>query len=347
MEWVRELFLLSGEDAWITVLLACMVALLLGTLVVWAVSLFPNVLPGHLFRTAFGAWLGGCLGLGFVVYTLAEAARASRTASVLIQFAVLPRTPTWILVALPLLVTAVLLRGGIDALLRYVFTLIWPTLALAVAALGVGLRFPDWENFLPVLSDGLAPVLQGMVSMVEPILGLELGLVYLPYFQRKGVTSARALSAVLGGIAGLFALEMYKTVALLGGFGPYETAAMTWPYIEATRRTYLTGLFFERLDLLFLISMLIATTSAVNLYTHAALVTLQQSFSLRARPWQVLLCLMAVWGFGLIPSNLTDMDWWRERLLEPLGLVYLILVPVLLIGAGLVRRWRRSRAFSS
>lgn len=347
MEWARDLLGLAGEDAWISVLLAGLASLLFGSLIVYAVALYPDARPGRLFVTAFGPWLGGLLSLGFALYALAEAARVARITVELIQFAVLPTTPIWILLGLGLLITAVALVGGIQSLLRYQFALFWPTLLLAVAALSLGFRYADWAYFLPVLGEGMVPVFQGVTSMVEPLLGLELGLVYLPYFRRRGLSTHQALYGLWGGTAAALALYLYVTVALLVGFGPFETAVTTWPVIEAVRRTYLTGLFFERLDILFLIALGIATTVAQNFYTHAALLTLQQTFSLPLQRWQIWASVLAVWAFASLPRNLAEVDWWRLWVLEPLGLVYLTLVPVLLIGAGLLRRWRRSRALTA
>lgn len=345
MEWARDLFRWAGTDTWVSVLLAGVLSLLLGSTVAYAVALHPQAQPGAVLVTALGPWLGGLFSLGFVLYTLAEAARLGRIAVELLHFAVLPRTPDWVLMALVVATTTMLLLGGIESVLRYQFTLFWPTLLLTVAVVGLGFRFADWANLLPVLGRGAAPVIQGVGGMIEPALGLELGLVYLPYFLHKGVSTPRAFQAVWGGTIAAFAFYLYVTVALLVGFGPFEVAQLTWPVMEAVRRTYLTGLFFERLDILFLISLLIAASSALNLYTHAGLATLRQTFSLRPRAWQVWACVLAVWGMALIPTNLVQVDWWQKQVLQFLGLLYLVPVPLLLVGAGFIRRYRgRCRA---
>lgn len=340
MEWARNLFLWAGTDAWLSVILAGIVSLVLGGTVTYAVALHPEAQPGTVLVTALGPWLGGLLSLGFVLYTLAEAARVGRTAVELLHFAVLPRTPDWVLMAPALLIAGVLLRGGIESVLHYQFTLFWPTVLLTVAVVGLGFRFADWANFLPVLGQGAAPVIQGVGDMIEPALGLELGLVYLPYFLHRGVSTPGALRAVWGGTVAAFSLYLYVAVALLVGLGPFESADLTWPVMEAVRRTYLTGLFFERLDVLFLISLLIAASFALNLYIHAGLETLRRTCSLRPRAWQVWACVLGVWGIALIPTNLVQADWWRRQVLQPLGLVYLVPVPLLLVSTGLVRRYR-------
>lgn len=343
MEWARDLFRWAGHDAWISVLLAGTGALVSGSLVFCAVALYPEARPGSVMVAALGSWMGGILSLGFVFYTLAEAARVGRTTVELLHFAVLQRTPDWILLALGLLITATLLVGGGEPLFRYLFTLFWPTVFLHVVLIGLGLRFGDWANFLPVLSQGPAPVIRATGALIEPVLGVELGLVYLPYFFQRGVRTASGLYAVWGGIAAALSLYLYLTVALLVGFGPFETALLTWPMIEVVRRTYLAGLFFERLDILFLITLLTAASSALSLYTYAGLETVRKICAARPRAWQVWAFVLAVWGIALVPTNLTHIDWWRTQVLQPLGFVYLVPIPLLLIGAGLIRRYRRRR----
>lgn len=341
MEWIRELFRIARHDTWISVLLALAISLPVGALVVRAVSLYPEAPPGGIFRSALGTWLGGLFALGFAFYTLAQAARACRTAVELLHFAVLPRTPTWVLAALGLLITAVLLQGGIDAVLRFQFALFWPTLLLAAASLAHGLRAADWGNLLPVLAHGFAPLLRGQRAAMEPVVGLELGLIFLPYYLRKGMGRQSALRALWMGTAAVFAFYLYVAISLQVGFGPYDVAEMTWPLMEATRRTFLTGLFFERLDILFLISLLITVATAQNLFVYAGLQTLRQTFSLRPSPWQGWASLLLVLAMALFPQNLTEVDWWRSQVVLPLGLVYLILVPPLLISVGRIRRQRR------
>lgn len=344
-EWVQDLFRTAKHDAWLSVLIAGILGGLLGSMLVWALTFFPEASAGSVLTRALGSWLGGLLNLGFVFYTLATAAWFGRSAVEMLHFAVLPRTPSWTLLALPVLIAAVVIQGGVDAVLRYQYMMIWPALLTALLSVGLGFRMADWGNFFPVLGDGLGPAIRGVRHMVEPILGLELLLVFLPYFRQKGVTTRQALGAIWGATAVVLFVYLYLIVSLLVGFGPFEAAELTWPLLEAVRRVFLTGIVFERLDIVFLITLLVAASTALNRNAFAGLETLRHTLSLRHRPWHGWVCLLAVWAMGLLPENLAQLDWWRERVLEPLGLIYLIGVPVLLVCAGLVRRYRR-RAYA-
>ncbi len=346
-EWARELFGAARHDAWLSVLLAAVLVSVFGSLIVWAVALHPDAPAGGLFTTALGSWAGMLLNLGLLFYTLARAARVSRAAVEMLHFAVLPRTPTWVLLLLALTVTGVVLMGGIESLLSYQLSLLWPTVLVAVLSVGLGYRLADWANFLPVLSDGMLPVLRGVRTLTEPMLGLELLLFYLPHFRHQGVDTRRTMYAVWGGIAAWLALYLFVIVAVMVGFGPHEAETLTWPLMEVVRRIFLTGLFFERLDILFLITLLISSSLAMTRYSYVGLEMLRQIFSLRSRAWQVWGCVLTVWGLAMLPANLAEIDLWRRHFLEPLGLIYLTAVPVLLIAAGLIRRDRRDcRALS-
>lgn len=339
-EWARVLFGVARHDAWITVLISMLLGGVAGTMVVWAVTLYPHAPAGGLLKHGFGSWLGGFLSVGFGLYAVAEAARTSRTAVELLHFAVLPRTPSWVILLVAMLISAVVLLGGLESLLHFQYILVWPTVLLVSVALALGFQSADWGNFLPVLAEGFAPVIWGMKSMIEPLLGLELLLIYLPHFLRRGVAAHMAPRAAWLGMTGVLLWYLYATVTLLVGFGPYEVAEMTWPVMEAVRRTFLSGLFFERLDILFLVGLLIATTTALNSYAYAALETLRQTFSMRPRAWQVWICVAAVWGVALLPKNMAELDRMRVSFIEPVGLVYLVLVPALLIAMALLRRFR-------
>lgn len=343
MEGFTELFRRAGSDAWLSVVAAGAVAAIWAGVVVLSVTLHPTAKPGGLFVTGLGPWVGKAAGLGFVAYLVADAARALRTTTGLLHFAVLPRTPDWALILLGTLISAMVQTGGLAAVVRYQATLFWPTLLLAVGSLAVGFRFTDWANLLPFLSHGVRPVLSGMRAMLEPFLGLELLLVYLLFARSSRMTPRAALRSVLAGTAGALGLHFYVTLAVLTGFGPFEAATLMWPVMEAVRRIYLTGLFFERLDLLFLITLLIATSSALNLLGYAAVTVVRGSFGLRTDPWQVWVLSGLAAALALLPRHFADVHWWRMHVLEPAGLVYLVALPLGLILTGLWRRHGRRR----
>lgn len=343
MHWMRELARVARQDAWASVIGAGLISLLVGALLAHAVTLYPEARPGRIFTTALGPYLGGLLSLIYILYNLAEAALSGRLAVAMIQFAVLPSTPRWILITIGLMPAAILLRHGIEAVLQYQFTLFWPTLILAALAMGLGLRFADWANFLPLYGEGVLPAVRGMGTLIDALGGLQLHFIYVPYFMQQGLSARQIRRAVWGGTTLVLLLYLYAIVILLVGFGAWEVEWMTWPAMEAVRRTYLAGLFFERLDILFLITLLVATTCTLTFFCFASLQTLRQLLPVRRHPWQLWLCLGLVVGLALLPGSLEQAERWGILVLRPIGLLYQVLLPLLLIGVGLLRAKRRER----
>lgn len=342
--WIRDLFRSTGTDGWMALVATDAIAMGMGALIATATALYPDAPPGRLFVTAFGRIPGGGLTLLFSLYNLGEAGRALRTAVELMHFAVLPRTPTWVLLLLGLSITTVLIWSGIEAVLAYDFGLVWPKLLLILFSLGLGLRSADWGNFLPVLGEGIQPVLQGLLAITTRGYALQLGFFYIPYFLQNGVDATGARRAVIGATLMILGYYLYLNTALLVGFGPIEPGLMTWPILEVARRSYLTGIFFERVDILLLIILLMATSCAVTLFSFAGLESMRKLVGARPHSWQVLAVVGLIFLLAYLPPNLETLERWSRTYLVPVGLGLFGLLPFLLLGAGMLRRRREHHA---
>lgn len=341
MQWAGDLMHVAGHDAWLSILIAAVITALLVGAILLAINLHPQASPGFLFLSGLGPWIGRVAGLGFAFYLLADAARALRTTTELLHYSILPRSPGWALIGFAVTVMAVTMIGGLGAVIRFQMTLFWPTLLLALITLSIGFRFSDSGHLLPVLGNGFGPALAGLEALIEPVLGLELLLVYLLYARQAGVPVRDAATGALLGALGALGTYLYVTLVILVGFGPWESSGMTWVVLEAVRRVYLPGLFFERLDLLFLIVLLMFTSFALNLYGHAALMVLRQSLGLPRQKWHVWGVSVLISVAAMVPQSLADLEWWRVRVLQPLGAFYLVVIPLVLIGTGMWRHRRR------
>lgn len=340
-EWTAELMERAHSDAWLSVLVVTGAATVLAACILLAIYLHPNASPGTLFVTAWGTGVGNLIGLACAAYWTAEAARSLRSTVELLHYSVLPRTPTWALVAMGAAVVAPVLAGGLGAVVRFGMVLFWPTLLLAIVSLGLSLRFSDWGYTLPLAAGGLGPILAGVRPMLGPLLGLELLLVYL-LFARAAKLGSRTLTfAAIGGTVGALAIYLYVTLVILVGFGPWEASGMTWPVLEAVRRVYLTGLFFERLDLLFLIIYLVTTASALSLYGYATLTILRNVFRTACHRWHAGALLLAVAAMAMVPRDLATLRWLQRDFMDPIGTFFLVAIPLMLIISGLWKRYRR------
>lgn len=333
--WSRELFQLAGHDVWLSMLLAAVPILLVSSLITWAVMLHPHEEPGGLLVGALGAWPGRVAGLGFVAFLTCQAGVALRLTVELLHSAILPRTPSWLLITLLSIPTLVLVQNGVESVVRFQASLFWPTVLLATATVALGLRYSDWGNFLPVLSGGFVPALQGVTALIPSTLGLPVLLIFLAPYTRSNRGGLRAVvTGTAAALAFLFALE----VAVLVSLGPHEVESLTWPLLEFVQGIYLPGLFFERIDLIYLIALLVATSWAINLNAFAAHAVLSASFCIRKSRWPAWGILAVVWVVAAAGNNLIQVQQVSRAVLEPVGLFYAVGLPALLVIAGLRKR---------
>ncbi|MBX5437016.1 MAG: GerAB/ArcD/ProY family transporter, partial [Alicyclobacillaceae bacterium] len=205
--------------------------------------------------------LNGLLVVAFVL----NAGVILRTAIDLIEYIALPYTPAFVLAALGMLVPLQLFTGGFDAVLRYGVALFWPTVLVGVTMLLLCLEVSDIANVFPLWPTDWRPVLGALPRVLYLLPGFMLCAVYLPLFRWASVETDVIRRMVFTGVVSSITLQVLNVGVVLVDFGPFEGAALNWPVIEAVRIQH-----GGRWAVLFLLPVLIAVSSAVNLYTYAA-----------------------------------------------------------------------------
>ena len=224
-------------------------------------------------------WLGSRVG-GFFnillacVFTL-YSARTLRLGTHLVHYIALPYTPTLVLVLLALLIPVQLFLGGFESLLRYQVFLFWPAILVAGFLLLMPLVHADFGNLLPLWPSSWGAIMDSCKRVMDLLTGLLLLFVYFPLIHRYSQEKISSRSVLIAGLGVIFFNSLNVLVAL-SVLGPFETSSLQWPILEAIRIQKLPSLFLERLDLVFFLPVLIAVSSAVNLYAFGAYHVLSQ-----------------------------------------------------------------------
>src|SRR5690606_21533151 len=90
-----------------------------------------------------------------------------------IKLTLLPLTPYELIAFSILLLAAYVAREGLEPMAR-MLTLLFPVIFLPITVLGLSLKGARLEHFLPVLGEGIGPVMKGSLSAMFTFLGFEL-----------------------------------------------------------------------------------------------------------------------------------------------------------------------------
>lgn len=267
-EWVPSWLGRARTQVWVPFAVYLVVGVSL-TMVIWglavrldpgrnrAVTLLDAFIRTRLISVAFN-------GLMVVAFIL-SAGMVLRTAVHLIKYIALPHTPMFVLAVLAMLIPLQLLAGGLDALMRYEVALFWPTIIVGIAMLLMCLEVSDPANLLPLWPYDWHSLVGSWPQVLYLLPGFALLAVYLPVFRFAQVDHGSVRWMALAGFLSAAMLQAFNLSIVLMDFGPYEGASLNWPVVEAIRMQH-----GGRWVVLFLLPVLIAVSSAFNLYTFAA-----------------------------------------------------------------------------
>ncbi|KRE46494.1 GerAB/ArcD/ProY family transporter [Paenibacillus sp. Soil724D2] len=234
----------SKQDAWITIF----PAVLIGSLTIWVMIILSNRYPGlsiiQYSSQIIGKWPAKCLGCYFIYYWISYDFVVLNQHIQFINTVLLMRTPG-IVVSLTLaLLCGLAAYMGIESIARsneyislLIFVLLLPLLILMLAE-------SDSERILPVMSQGMVPLLQASIFPTAYLSQFFILGWLLPYLnQPKKATKVSFIALLL--ITGILFIAIIPLIMI---FGPI-TDNLTFPVLEVIRYIGITGS-FERLEAL-------------------------------------------------------------------------------------------------
>ncbi|SFG09143.1 spore germination protein [Desulfotomaculum arcticum] len=256
---------LAGQDAWLSVLLGSLILLLTTYLLLRLAARFPRQNLFQYNRAVWGRPIAWAIALGFLIYWSIYLTLLLTNTAAANALLFLPRTPPLVPTLILVLAAAWLAAHGLPAVVRF-FQLAFPFLLLPLLFIYLlALRSVDLNNFLPVLSNGILPVLKGAIYFAGAWQGLELILFLSPFLAGNPARATR--SALLG--AGLIVLFSFaQTVISIGIMGVENIQAAIWPGIETISALDLPGFPVERFELFLTLPWLVAVFTTIALFIY-------------------------------------------------------------------------------
>ncbi|MBS3976147.1 MAG: endospore germination permease [Syntrophomonadaceae bacterium] len=263
----------AGRDGWMTIISGYFIGMLIGLLLIPLAKQFPGKTLVQYLPELLGFLPGKVVALVFVLaYGVFSAMLLRQLAEVMgLLYA---KTPA-IIFTLGLMVLVVyVVRSGFEVFARVAEAV--PIIFLSLFLLAL-LALPDirWTNFLPMLENGVMPVLQGLPPMIafagEAVLFMAF---WFPTLSQPN----EAKKAVIIGftIAGLSLTAIF--LATVGVFGVAQTQTMNYPIFNLAAFV-LVGHFLEEMELLLMIIWVPASLLKVTIFFYPFLVGLGQIFN--------------------------------------------------------------------
>jgi spore germination protein KB len=286
----------AKQDIWLAILLSLMLGILLSLVYHRLYGYYPDKPLTAYAQDIAGPWIGKMVAIVYISYFLYIASRVLRDFGELLLTFAYPETPLFILNAIMILTVMYGVNKGIEVLARTgeLFISLLYFLMLLGFVLLIGSGLVDFRQLQPVLENGWKRVVKVVLTetLYIPFGEMIVFTMLFPYMNNPAKVKRVVISGMV--FSGLnLAITMTLNCAVLGAD---SVARSSFPLLDTIRRIQIAH-FLERLDVLFMIALIIGGFFKVSVFFYASVVGTAQLFSVER----------------------------HQRLIYPLGLIVLIL----------------------
>lgn len=268
------------QDAWLTILFYIIPAIMLQLIYIKLFTCYPNDTIVTYLPKLFGKYLGFILGLAYVLYFEYLSARVLRDFSGLISISTMPQTPT-LFIAILIGITVIYgVITGIENLCRaseILFPLMILGLFIAIILLLATRGIIEFKRLLPILEDGpVLAITKGWKLITFPYGEL---IIFTMLFKNLNEPKKIKKIAILAIIVEGIVLSII-TVVFVTSLGAAYATSSVFPLLETLRLIRIGG-FMDRLDILIIITMVVAGFMKISLFMYTATLSAGELFKLK------------------------------------------------------------------
>ncbi|MCM2531720.1 spore germination protein [Neobacillus pocheonensis] len=260
----------AKQDAWIAILLGVVGGILIFLIYYRLYLFYPDIPLKSYVQKITGKWIGQLIGIFYIVYFIYQATRVLRDIGGLLVTVTYTSTPIFVINTLMILTIIYALHKGFEVIARVaeVYFFIIYLLAIFGFILILFSGLIHLENLQPILENGVNPVLKTFLGQTinYPFGEMIVFTMLLPYLNDQ----KKAKKICIGGIllGGLNIL--ITTVINIACIGVDYFVRSPYPLLSTISKIELG--FIERLDVFFMLYLVIGGFFKITLYYYAAVV---------------------------------------------------------------------------
>ncbi|WP_368505357.1 GerAB/ArcD/ProY family transporter [Alkalihalophilus sp. As8PL] len=262
-------------DGWISIILAGAIIILFIILYVRLQQHFPGeTLLEYIGKGKVWKWIARGISLLFLIYFLCLMAYEVRVLALLIRMYLLDQTPSEVIAALMLLCTTYAVSKGTQGIVHLSLMFLPIVVFVLLGLISFTTIKADFTNLLPVMPEGVLPVLAATKVTLLSFLGIEI----LFFLMARMKKSEIKVFPLITGIMLVALLYLLVTVVTYANFTVDTTTQITFPTVELAKQLEIPGGFFERLESLMITVWLITIFNTISIVQLIFVQLFQKSF---------------------------------------------------------------------
>jgi spore germination protein (amino acid permease) len=320
----RDVARYAKNDAWISMIIVYFVTLATAYAFYWIALQYPGLNFSQINEVVLGKVLGKVIMVAIGVYTISSVGLSLRVFAESIRIFLLDRTPLNLIMIIMILTVVLCLRSGIKTT-SILFDILLPILLFFIAFLVIlPITAADPKNILPVLHNGIKPVLRGAREIVDPVIACGIIGYVLPYFEQTKKESM--IKYIFFSITLTSAIYLATLLLVIMIFGVNETQNLMFPTITIHKAIALQTQVFERAEAIFMTAWIPTTFTTLCCYYLVAVLNTKSLLNIKKDNLIFYILIVSTMFIANIPKDMAEMFRYLEYnaiLAQILNLIYI------------------------
>jgi spore germination protein KB len=266
----------AAQDAWLSIIVATMVGLLIAGLVTGLSLRFPGKTLLEYAEEILGRLPGKMVGLLYIWWFLHGNALILDEYASFLCSALMPDTPVIVFFLFVTVVAALAVYSGLEVLSRFNQLFLPLVLGLLLVVFFLAAKDMEVTRLLPVFDKDAAAILKGAVIPASWFGEIVIFALLIPFLDRAEEAPRVAVTAIL--ICGLYLLICILVVVMI--FGPHVSARWIFPTFNAIRVVSIAN-FLERLESIAIAVWMFGGFAKIGIFYYAAALSSAQWLELK------------------------------------------------------------------
>lgn len=311
----------AGTDGWLSILLGWIISSIVSIFIINILQKNPEKTFLQVLKYYFGKWLGRMFVYLYALYFFCAGFTVLLKATNIVNVWVPQSVPAYQFIILFLIPFFILMRHGIRAIVNYsiltfIFTAWMPVIFLFTLKSSY-----NPLHLLPILKDGIYPVLKATKDTITPYTGLEIAYFIYPFLQNK----EKAVKAMILANTGTMIVYLYITIISYLYFSSEGITELSWTVFHLLKDISFS--FIERLEVLYIAYYLIVFSTTIYPYLFFCIYFVSTIFNKLLRNWIQISFVFLIIGLFIIFNPDSQQVSFMYSLMNVLNIIFFILLP--------------------
>ncbi|MDZ5711932.1 GerAB/ArcD/ProY family transporter [Jeotgalibacillus haloalkalitolerans] len=322
----------AGQDAWISMIIGGLAVQIVVMIYIWLLLRCGSTSYFEFLTIVFGRILGKVFLLLTILYILFILILVTVSYQQLITDWINIYTPNWVVILMLLIPSVYLAIENISLIARFSVLISFSIPIFLILVLFV-YASPQFYYLLPIGSEGLKAIIEGVVPAIAALSGFEM-ILFISHFLKNEKRSSELRKGMVGtALVTLFYIFLIISVQLF--FYIDEIKIVPYPVLYIMKA--LSLMIIDRIDILFLTFWIIISTAVCINYLFIAGIGIQALIKLKSHKYSVVISTFIVFIISIFIETKSEINLLQDQLFIML-LTFTIIIPIFTLLVSLLRK---------